>query len=191
MKEKIKTKICSGILCCFITGHRPSRFHFSESDPMCQKVKAAIEGEIKRLYDKQNIRGIWVGGAAGVDTWAAEIVLALQTQKAYQDLKLFLAIPFPEFADRFPPKQKERYRHILEKCTDSVIVCRAYRPDAYKKRNYYMVDCSTCGIAVYDNDRSIRSGTGMTVHYALKKKLPITLIHPDTGVVSQLAIDSE
>lgn len=64
-----------------------------------------------------------VGGAAGVDTWAAEIVLALQTQKAYQDLKLFLAVSFPKFTDRFPPKQKERYRNIPEKCTDSVCFC--------------------------------------------------------------------
>ncbi len=49
-----------------------------------------------------------------------------------------------------------------------------------------MVDHADCLLAVYDNDRSIRSGTGMTVNYAKKKGLPITLIHPDTGVVSVL-----
>lgn len=171
--------------CCFITGHRPSRFPFPESSPMCQKMKTSIGREIKRLYNEMGICGVWVGGAAGVDTWAAEIVLALQKQDAYQDLQLFLAIPFPEFTDRFPPKQKERYQHILERCTDSVIVCRAYRPDSYKKRNYYMVDHSICGIAVYDNNRSLRSGTGMTVNYARKKQLPIILIHPDTGNIVQ------
>jgi len=41
-------------------------------------------------------------------------------------------------------------------------------------------------LAVYDNDKAIRSGTGMTVHYAEKKGLPITLIHPDTAKVSVL-----
>ena len=172
--------------CCFITGHRPSRFPFPESSPMCQKVKTSIGREIKRLYNEMGIRGVWVGGAAGVDTWAAEIVLALQKQEAYQDLQLFLAIPFPEFTDRFPLKQKERYQHILEGCADSVIVCRTYRPDAYKKRNYYMVDHSICGIAVYDNDRSIRSGTGMTVNYAKKCKCPIVLIDPNAAMVTEL-----
>ena len=45
-----------------------------------------------------------------------------------------------------------RYLRILDECTDSVVVCRACRPDAYKKRDYYMVDRSVCGIAVYNLD---------------------------------------
>lgn len=168
--------------CCFITGHRPNRFHFPEQSPQCAALKAALAGEIRRLYDQQCIRGIWVGGAAGVDTWAAELVLELCRQEAYRELALHVAIPFPEYSETFSPEQKERYRHILANCTDSVVVCRAYRPDAYKKRDYYMVDRSSCGIAVYDLDKSIRSGTGMTFNYAaLKKKLPVTLIHPDTA----------
>ena len=39
------------------------------------------------------------------------------------------------------------------------MVCKSYRPDAYKRRDYYMVDHSVCGIAVYDLDKTIRSGT--------------------------------
>lgn len=170
---------------CFITGHRPNRFHFSEQSPQCAALKAALAGEIRRLHDQQYIRGVWVGGAAGVDTWAAEIVLDLRQQDGYRDLELRVAIPFPEHGETFAPEQKKRYLRILEECTDSVVVCRAYRPDAYKKRDYYMVDRSVCGIAVYDLDKSIRSGTGMTFNYATKKKrLTVTLIHPDTATVS-------
>lgn len=40
--------------------------------------------------------------------------------------------------------------------------------EAYKARNYYMVDHADILVAVYDNNRSIRSGTGMTVNYAYK-----------------------
>lgn len=171
--------------CCFITGHRPNRFHFPEQSPQCAALKAALAGEIRRLYDQQCIRGIWVGGAAGVDTWAAEIVLNLQQQDGYQNLKLFVAIPFPDHGETFAPEQKKRYLRILEKCTGSVIICKSYRPDAYKKRDYYMVDHSVCGIAVYDLDKAIRSGTGMTYNYAaLKRNLPITLIHPDTTAIT-------
>lgn len=172
---------------CFvfvIIGYRPNRFTFKESDPQCRKLKGALRAEICRLHDQQEIRGVWVGGAAGVDTWAAEIVLELRQQEQYRDLELYVAIPFPEHGETFAPKQKERYQRILNECTDSVVVCRSYRPDAYKKRDYYMVDHSVCGIAVYDLDKSIRSGTGMTYNYAaLKKKLPVTVIHPDTAKI--------
>ena len=72
----------------------------------------------------------------------------------------------------------------VKECADSVVVCKSYRQDAYKRRDYYMVDRSVCGIAVYDLDKSIRSGTGMTYNYAvLKKKLPVTVIHPDTDSI--------
>lgn len=65
-----------------------------------------------------------------------------------------------------------------------MVVCKSYRQDAYKRRDYYMVDRSVCGITVYDLDKSIRSGTGMTYNYAaLKKKLPVTVIHPDTDSI--------
>ncbi len=55
----------------------------------------------------------------------------------------------------------------------------------YRRRNEYMVDRAGYLLAVYDNDRSIRSGTGMTVNYARKKGLPITLIHPDKATISK------
>lgn len=167
---------------CFITGHRPNRFKFPENDPRCDKIKSAIRSEIIRLHEQEGIRGVWVGGVAGVDTWAAEIVLELREQDQYRNLELHVAIPFPEHGDSFARKQKERYQRILTECTDSVVVCKSYRPDTYKRRDYYMVDHSVCGIAVYDLDKSIRSGTGMTYNYAvLKKKLPVTVIHPDTS----------
>ena len=169
---------------CFITGHRPHRFHFPESAAMCREIKDAITDEIKRLYNSRGIRGVWVGGAVGVDTWAAEIVLGLREQAEYRDLNLYVALPFPVHGSDFPEKQKERCQRILKECTDSVVVCRAFRPDVYKRRNYYMVDHSCCGIAIYDQDRSIRSSTGMTVNYATKKRrLPVTFIHPDTAQV--------
>ena len=50
------------------------------------------------------------------------------------------------------------------------------------------IDRSDCVLAVYDNDRSIRSGTGMTVNYVVRKKgLPVTFIHPDTTAIYQVA----
>ena len=55
----------------------------------------------------------------------------------------------------------------------------------YRRRNEFLVNQADCLLAVYDNDRSIRSGTGMTVNLAKKKGIPVICIHPDTGIVSE------
>jgi len=53
-----------------------------------------------------------------------------------------------------------------------------------------MADRADYLLAVYDNDRSIRSGTGMPVNYAKKKGLSVILIHPDSAVISgEFAVD--
>ena len=103
---------------CFITGHRPNRFQFPENDPRCDQIKSAIRGEIIRLYEQEGIRGVWVGGAAGVDTWAAEIVLELREQEQYRDLELHVAIPFPEHGDTFAPGglASEVQRFVKKEC---------------------------------------------------------------------------
>lgn len=98
---------------CFVTGHRPNRFHFQEDDPRCGRLKNTIRAEIIRLYEQKGVRGVWVGSAAGVDTWAAEIVLDLLHQNQYHELDLYVAIPFPDHGEAFEPKQKERYQRIF------------------------------------------------------------------------------
>jgi len=47
-----------------------------------------------------------------------------------------------------------------------------------------MVDRADYLIAIYDNQKEIRSGTGMTVHYAQKKGLPVRFINPDTAKIN-------
>ncbi|MEG0693634.1 MAG: SLOG family protein [Oscillospiraceae bacterium] len=97
----------------------------------------------------------------------------------------FVALPFPSWDEKFDLKEKARWRDILKGCTDSVTVCESYSVNAYQRRNYYMVDRSQYGIAVYDNDKTVRSGTGMTVHYAQKKAVNLSFIHPDTAAISK------
>ena len=56
--------------------------------------------------------------------------------------------------------------------------------DAKSARSYYMVDHADFLLAVYDNNRKLRSGTGQTVNYALKQNLRIIFLHPDTAEIS-------
>jgi len=167
---------------CTITGCTPQRFKFkyNEEAPLCQAIKAAIAEEIKKLYT-EGVKLFYIGCAVGVDTWAAETVLNLKKQANFADIELFCAIAFPEQSDRFTAGQMKRNQHILSQCTYKEVINNHFSPVAYKRLNYYMIDRSQHLIAVYDQDKSERSGLVQTVNYAVKKNLQITFIHPDTA----------
>ena len=173
-------------LSCAITGQNPQRFKFkyNEQAPLCRKIKEALTVQIKVLYQK-GVKVFYVGCAVGVDTWAAEIIIELKQQADFSDMELFCAIPFHGQADTFTDGQKKRYENVLSLCNNKEIINRHYSPTAYKRLNYYMIDNTQFLIAVYDRDRSERSGLGQTVNYAIKKNHQITFIHPDTGTVSE------
>ena len=172
---------------CAITGHRPMRFKwkYKENDTRCKRLKRRMQEQFTLMYER-GVRRFYVGGALGVDQWAGEILLRLKEQPEYGDIELVVALPCEGHDAEWDARSKSRLKFLLDHSTETVTTGTTAEPAAicYKKRNYYMVDHADCLLAVYDNDCSIRSGTGLTVNYAKKKNLPITLIHPDTGVVS-------
>ena len=172
-------------LSCTITGHNPQRFKFkyNEKAPLCNRIKSAITEQIKELYS-EGIRLFYVGCAVGVDTWAAEIIIGLKQQPGFSEIELFCTIPFPNHSERFTDEQKKRCRHILSQCAYQETISKKYSPVTYKRLNYYMVDNSQYLIAVFDQDKSERSGLGQMVNYAIKNNLQITYIHPDTACIS-------
>ena len=175
-----------GKLSCAIAGHPPQRFKFkhNEQAPLCRKIKAVIEKQIKYLYS-QGVRIFYVDCAVGVGTWAAEIILDLKGQGEYSEIELFCAVPFQDHMERFTEGQKKRYERILSKSTYQEVVNRKYSPTAYKRQNYFMVDNTQYLIAIYDQDRTERNSLGQMVNYAMKNSLHITLIHPDTAEISE------
>lgn len=174
---------------CAITGHRPVRFKwkYKENDTRCKRLKRRMQEQFTLLYE-QGVRRFYVGGALGVDMWAGEILLRLKEQPEYGDIELVVTLPFARHDAGWDARSKSRLTFIINHSSETVTVGTTAEPAAvcYKRRNYYMIDHADCLLAVYDNDRSIRSGTGMTVNYAQNRGLPITLIHPDTDAVSVL-----
>ena len=173
---------------CAITGHRPTRFRFKydENNNGCKRIKKRIRDQLVLLYE-QGIRQFWVGGALGVDMWAGEILLRLKEQPAYREIQLMIALPFEGHDLNWEERSRRRMSFLVKHSTQTVIVGQKEAPPAvnYRRRNAYMIDRADCLLAVYDNDRSIRSGAGMTVRLAEKRGLPVTLIHPDTGTVTK------
>lgn len=170
---------------CAVTGHRPSRFKFkySEDYSLCKKIKRAMFEQFKRLYDEQGVRRYYVGGALGVDMWAGELILRLKEQPGYGDIELVVVLPFEGHDAKWDERSKRWMDFLLRMCSDCVIVGKEDCRESYIKRNCYMVDHADFLVAVYDNERSLRSGTMQTVRYAEKGKLAIMLINPDTAAV--------
>ncbi len=177
------------MLTCAITGHRPNRFKwkYKENNNGCKRLKKRMRDQFALLYE-QGVRRFYVGGALGVDQWAGEILLRLKEQPEYSDIELVVVLPFEGHDAQWDARSKSRLTFLLNHSSETVTVGTTAESAAvcYKRRNCYMVDHADCLLAVFDNDCSIRSGTGMTVHYAAKKGLPITLIHPDTTKASKI-----
>ena len=158
--------------CCF-TGHRPSRFEFGENEEAkeCIYIKEFLEVEIVNLIEYCNVKRFITGMALGVDTWAAEAVLAL---KEKYDIALVAAIPYPEQTRDWSLKDKKRYHDILERCDEKVVVSPEFSKDVMQKRNKYMVDNSEYVIGIWDGN--LRSGTANTLKYAQKQNKDVQVL---------------
>ena len=157
-------------IACAITGHRPTRFKwkYNENNNGCKRLKRRLKEQFVQLYDK------------GV------LLLELKEQPEYSDIELVLVLPFDGHDRDWDPKSRRRLSVLRQHSTEVVIAGTAENSPVtnYRLRNQYMVDHASCLLAVYDNDRNLRSGTMQTVNYARRKGLPITLIHPDSAAVS-------
>lgn len=172
---------------CAVTGHRPTRFKwkYNENNNGCRRLKRRLKEQLVLLYEK-GIRRFYIGGALEVDLWTGELLLELKEQPEYGEIELILVLPFDGHDKDWDPKSRRRLSALRQHSSEVIVAGTVENPSAvnYKLRNQYMVDHADCLLAVYDNDRNLRSGTMQTVNYARKKGLPITLLHPDSAAVS-------
>lgn len=160
------------------TGHRPHRFGFAnEQDPRCQAIKASMSELLERGYNKVGLRHIYVGGAQGVDMWAAEAVISLKQR--HNDLRLFCVIPFTGYDSAWPQEERDRLLYISRQAK-VIVLADSYHPDAYKNRNHYLIDHSDYLVAV-SLEKFARSGTAQTIRYAEVNEKPIIYIDPESG----------
>lgn len=97
---------------------------------------------------------------------------------------LVVVLPFEGHDAKWDERSKRRMDFLRQMCSECVVIGTEDCRESYIKRNCYMVDQADYLVAVYDNERNLRSGTMQTVRYAEKKKLPIILIHPDTSNIT-------
>ena len=156
--------------CCF-TGHRPKFFPWggNTDDSAAVKMLHALESEILQAIADGYTTFLY-GGALGVDTWAAEIVLRLRKNLP---LTLMAVLPFPGYnAD----VTENSYRQTIGASDRILYVEPVRRMAALAARDRYMIDHSSRLIAVYDEYSRIHSGTWRALCYAHEKQLDIRQI---------------
>lgn len=155
------------------TGYRPEKLpFFGEDDPLLAELLKRIREQIVKLI-KDGAENFISGMALGCDTYCAEIVLDLQKQ--YPNITLTAAVPCADQASRWSKAQQERYRKLLEKCNDKVILAEHYYRGCMQKRNRYMVDNCDVLIAIYDGKSG---GTMNAVNYAKSVSRKLIIIPP-------------
>lgn len=127
---------------------------------MCIDLKERIFKEISALAD-DGAAEFYSGMALGVDTWCAEAVLKLKSQR--QGIKLIAVIPCPDQDIRWQAAAKQRRRDILEQCDKQITISPKYTKDCMHKRDRALVDMCDLLLAVYDGTAG---GTKYTVDYA-------------------------
>ena len=159
--------------CCF-TGHRPAKlpWRYDEEDFRCLRLKRRIAAAVEAAYE-EGYRHFACGMALGCDLYFCEAVLALRER--WPGVVMEAAIPCPSQADRWPPRQRERYRRLVAACDLETVVCQAYSPGCMQRRDRYMVDHASLLIAVFDGSPG---GTRYTMQYAMGQGLSIVDLPP-------------
>lgn len=158
---------------CF-TGHRPNKLGgFDERNPVADYVKQELKTAVLWAI-KDGYRRFICGGALGVDTWAAEIVLSMKED--HPDVTLTIARPFKSQASRWKFADVERFNFICSLADEVVDVCEdGYAAWKMQKRNEWMCDHSELIVAVWDGGDG---GTKNCFDYAKQKDLEFVKIDP-------------
>lgn len=163
---------------CAFTGHRPKNLPWgcNKTDKDCQALKAVLNAQIICMVGA-GVTNFLSGMALGVDTWAAQSVLALREKNPA--LKLHCILPCKTQADRWPPVQQKRYYAILQQADSTVYTSRTYYPNCMLNRNRFLIEHADIVLVVYNGKP--QSGTGATVRYAQQPGRKVIVINPLPG----------
>ncbi len=158
-----------------ITGHRSKSlpWGYDESRQNCLRFKA----DTKKVFQGSIEYGLstyLTGMAEGFDMIGAELLFKLR--KKYKHVKVIAVIPCLGQESKWSRSQQKRYKKILSKCDDIIILSDHYTPTCINDRNRFMVEHSSVCIACWNGKPS---GTGNTVRFAKEKGNKVRIINPE------------
>lgn len=132
------------------------------------------------LLTSHRVSTFIAGGALGFDTLAARTVLKLRRSR-FPNLRLVLALPCSDQADRWSADNQAVYREIMAQADEVCILSPTYQSGCMQKRNRYMVDRSSYLIGYVSR---CSGGSFFTMQYARSQGLHIKNLAPDTDRIN-------
>lgn len=154
-----------------VTGHRPQKMYgFDEKDSR----NIFVINSIKKFFDKYEPSHVYLGMALGSDIWSASWCNAL-------GIPFTAVLPSNNQEKVWPEKSQKRYRKLLEKASEVIVVCQD--EEIYKEkyaqilqdRNKVIVDKSDMMLGVFGGGPS---GTRNCLDYAKEQGKDIFIINP-------------
>lgn len=161
-----KGKECSAAF----TGHRSLPFQQTTA------IKAALLNLITEWHT-MGITNYYCGMAWGFDLLAAECVLL--AKRKFPDITLTAVIPYREQCALWQETSRRRYRDIVQKADNRIILSENYYKGCLLVRNDFMLDHASRLVAYYNGDR--RGGTAYTFNRARLKGIPVTNLYGSTA----------
>lgn len=127
--EKAKT-------CCIIGGTNKK----TDTDNPQEQFMWRIKGELLRLY-RQGVRTFLCGMAAGAETAAAEVVLALR-DSTLSDLRLVGVLAWEERTNNWSKPDRDRFFAVMERCDEEIMLQTAYTEGALERQREYLLQNS-------------------------------------------------
>ena len=154
---------------CAFTGHRPGKLPWGENerDLRCTALRRRIADALEAAYD-EGFRHFVCGMAQGCDLYFCEEVRNLKWIR--NGVTLEAALPYPEHAGRWNPRQRVKYAELLRACDFATPVSSSHTSGDMLRRDRYLVDHASLLIAAYDGTPG---GTRYTIEYALKRGVEV------------------
>lgn len=156
------------------TGHRPDKLRRYREDA----VRAALDDAVSRIVGRHPGALFLSGMALGVDQVAAELVI--RARDGGLPCLLAAIVPFQGQDSRWPARDQERYRSLLARADQVVVLGQApaswrQARDMLLARNRWMVRAADLLLAVWDGSPG---GTAHTVREAVRAGVTVARFDP-------------
>lgn len=151
---------------CF-SGHRLEKLPMGVAR---RAVVSMLQEEIHRAVS-MGITTFYCGTADGIDLFAADIVRRMRA--ANPELRIICVKPFRDFGKKLNGSDRYLFNMVMMESAAVIELSDHYYPDCFRVRNQYLVSHSDLLIAVMGESRS---GTGQTIRFAQRRKIPVHLI---------------
>ncbi len=149
----------SGIFCCALSGHRDLPEDFDGN---------AVYDDLEQII-REGYTEFLCGMAKGFDLLALQCLLDL---KRRYHVRVVACIPFRGQEKHYPPKEREIYRELLERCDETRVLSEGYFNGCFLARDRYMAD--ECDL-LYAYCIRTKGGTAYTVRYAISRGKEVRL----------------